>query len=340
VKPHSNIQGGTTMATIPDAYIPRKPGDLITAEDWNAMQGLIQRDIGSKIKTAIGDIKKVDEAGDAGKLAGKTPQDLEKAILEKVFQELPKRSGYKMLFKSLTVGEEKVIKHDLKACPLVDVYQLDYFRVVCSEDEQKRDEWVNFYLYHSGEKRFKPPVTSRDIGTIVIESVDTKNHPYKVPFGDMLSRYGVDYDDDSSLGDIVNDFWTALFADPNDRFDEDQYCHSPWFDRCCSSEETSVGDLKKRGEWDDLWFQMRPVKTINYPLTTLGQPAPGSTPKNWPLGFQFPHNILVTHFDFDTLGVRLLEQPVYPKTMTEKDDKTNPNPIDNNHEKVMLLLKV
>ncbi|HZI66989.1 MAG TPA: hypothetical protein VFF17_10530 [Thermoanaerobaculia bacterium] len=332
------------MATMPDAYIPHKPGDLITAEDWNAMQGLIQNDIGSKIKTAIGDIKKVGQAGDAGTLGGKTPQDLEKSILEKVFQELPKRSGYRMIFKNLAVNEEKVIKHDLKACPLVDVYQLDYFRVVCSEDEQRRDEWVNFYLYHSGEKRFKPPVSTSGVGTIVIESSDAKNHPYKVSFADMLSRYGVEYDDDSSLGDIVTDFWTALFADPNDRFDEDQYCHSPWFDRCCSSEETSVGDLKKRGEWDDLWFQMRPVKTINYPLDAGGQPAPAAPAlKTSPFGFQFPHNILVNHFDFDTLGVRLLADPMYPKALTEKGTRNgdkNPNPIDGTHEKVMLLLKV
>ena len=37
----------------------------------------------------------------------------------------------KRIFKKLELCKEKVIVHGLKACPLVDVYQLDYFLVVC-----------------------------------------------------------------------------------------------------------------------------------------------------------------------------------------------------------------
>jgi hypothetical protein len=315
------------MSTMPNAYISHKPGELITAEDWNAMQGLIKQDIGGQIKQAVGEIKKVDQAGDAGSLEGKTLKQIEDEILTKAFEQLPKRTGYQMIFKLLKKDEEKVIEHKLKACPLVDVYQLDYFEVICSEDDQKHDYWVNFYLYHTSEKRFKP-TTGLNTNTIIIESTDSKNHPYKIPFSDMLYRCNVQYTDDSSLEDLVTGFWTAFFNDPNDKFDEDQYCHSPWFDRCCR-EETSVGELKKKGEWDDLWFQMRPIKTINHPLTTDGQPAPTDGP---PSGYQFPHNIQISHFDFDTLGVRLLLDPVYPDPPASK--------INTAEEKVMLLLKV
>lgn len=319
------------MSTMPNAYIPHKPGELITAEDWNAMQGLIKQDIGSQIKQAVGEIKKVNRADDAGSLEGKNLKQIEDEVLAKVFEQLPKRSGYQMLFKRLKKDEEKVIEHKLKACPLVDVYQLGYFKVVCSKDEQKSIAWVNFYLYHSTEKKIKfagPPAES-----VVIESSDG-SHVYKIPFSDMLYRYDVQYTDDSSLADVINEFWKKFFADPNDDFDPDQYCHSPWFDRCCCVEEVSVGDIKKRQEWDDLWFQMRPKKTINYPLTTAGQPAPAAGPPA--TGFQFPHNIQIAHFDFDALGIRLLADPVYPNPPFPPDDTV----INTKEEKVMLLLKV
>jgi hypothetical protein len=318
---------------MPNTYISHKPGELITAEDWNAMQGLIKQDIGNQIKKAVGEIKKVDQAGDAGTLDGKTLKEIEDEILNKAFEQLPKRSGYQMIFKVLEVDVEKVIEHKLKACPLVDVYQLDYFKVVCSADDQKSIDWVNFYLYHTSEKKIKfagPPVE-----TIVIESTDGKNHAYKIPFSDMLYRYDVQYTDDSSLSDVVNEFWKKFFSGPNDEFDEEQFCHSPWFDRCCCVEETSVGDIKKKGEWDDLWFQMRPKKTINYPLTDIGQPAPVAGPPA-ATGFQFPHNIQVSHFDFDTLGIRLLSLPVYPNPPFLLEN----GPINVKQEKVMLLLKV
>jgi len=322
------------MSTTPNPYIPHKPGELITAEDWNAMQGLIKQDIGGQIKQAIGEIKKVDQAGNAGTLEGKNLQQIEDEILTKAFEQLPKRTGYQMIFKRLKKDEEKVIEHKLKACPLVDVYQLDYFEVVCSEDDKRRAAWVNFYLWYANEKRFRD-VSGATASPIVVESTDTRNHPYKIKFSDMLYRYNVKYTKDSSLEDVVNDFWTAFFSTPNDQFDEDQYCHSPWFDRCCR-EKSSVGEIQKNGEWDDLLFQMRPIKTINYPLTATGQPAslPGAPANTPPTQYQFPHNIQISHFDFDTLGVRLLMDPVYSNTWFP-DSK-----IRTKEEKVMLLLKV
>lgn len=315
-------------------YIPRNPGDLITAEDWNDLQERIQGDIESKVQGGIDGIDSVDEAGNAAKLEGKTVEELTQEILDKALAKIPTRTGYLKIFKELKLKEECVIKHDLKACPLVDIYQLDYFKVVCDVDEEKSEQWVTFYLYHSSERKLKSPIAGG--GTIEIEP--TKGQPYKIPLAEMLDRYNVQYTEESSLGDLETEFWKAFFADPNDDFDPDQYCHSPWFERCCREERT-VKSLKQKGDWDDLWFQVRPRKTINYPFSAENGfdsvfPSPA------------PTQIGVTHFDFDTLGVTLLQTPVSQKqTIEPPPDTTNEPPfpvpgIDENHLKVMLLLKV
>ena len=85
----------------------------------------------AQVQKGVEGIKSVEKAGDADTLGGKTADQLTQDILEKVRQEIPKRTGYRLLFKRLKfddvkkVGEEKVIEHGLDACPLVDVYQLE-----------------------------------------------------------------------------------------------------------------------------------------------------------------------------------------------------------------------
>jgi hypothetical protein len=308
------------MATEATPYIPRNPGDLITAEDWNDVQKKTRDDIAKQIQDAIQKIDTVPNADNAHKLENKTPDQLSDEILERARQELPTRTGYRRLFKRLKTGEEKVIKHKLEACPLVDIYQLDYFKVICSEDDEKSVAWVNFYLYHSSEKRLRFTDTSTN-KKYEAEIEPKDGPPYRIPFLDMLGLYKVPYTETSSLGDLETEFWKAFFADPNDSFDDDQYCHSPWFDRCCG-EKRAVGDLKQKGDWNDLWFKMQPRKTINY--------APGATDPT-----PAPTQIQVAHFDFNNLGIKLVTDPVLPTPQGEK------RPVSPSDElKVMVLLKV
>jgi hypothetical protein len=320
------------MAEQLTPYIDRSPGDLITAEDWDDVQIKIKEDIAAKISTAINAIKTVPYAENAGKLSGQTTEELTKDIIDKALAQIPTRTGYRRLFKVLKFGEEEVvIKHDLHEMPLVDVYQLDYFRVVCSEDDEKYESWVTFYLYHSSEKklRYKPEGGT----TVSIDIEPTDGHVYRIPFTDMLLRYNVSYTDTSSLEDLENDFWKAFFAAPNDEFDDDQYCHSPWFDRCCR-ERSSVSSLKQKGDWDDVWFQMRPRRTVNFPVS-VGPVEEGPTAA--------PTQVQVTHFDFDTLGVRLLAAPIHrPEVLAGLAALTPVTPQRDitNELKVMLLLKV
>lgn len=315
------------MATEPTPYISRNPGDLITAGDWNGVQVDIKKDIDQRIGKAIGDITKVPKAGDAETLGSKSADQLTQEIIQKALEELPLRTGYRRTFNRLTVGKEKEIKHGLGGFPLVDVYQLDYFEVVCAKGETKEDQrtqWVNFYLYNTSERRLRKPESSATPPFVDIEPPDAQQ--FKVLFSDMLNLYSVRYTDDTTVDDLETDFWKAFFAYPlNDEFDPDQYCHSPWFEKCCGERRT-VKNFKDRGDWDDIWFKMVPRKTVNYP-PAVG--APGIQPA--------PTQIQVAHANFDTLVVKLLAKPVYEILPAGQPPLPG---VSENELKIMLLLKV
>ena len=315
------------MSDQSELYIERFPGDLLAAGDWNELQHKIKKDIATQVGDAVKGVKTVDTAINAEKLGGKTVDDLTKEIVDKALAAIPAKTNYRMLFKRLepgpTLDKIRVVDHNLKACPLVDVYQLDYFRVLCASGDTKddlSDVLVNFYLYHSTEKRirakdFLPPFE--------IEPID--QHPYKILFKDLLYLYKVEYTDTTSLDDLETDFWKAFFQAPNDEFEEDQYCHSPWFEKCCG-EKRSVAELKQRGDWDDIWFQMRPRKTINFPVKA---PAGVALPE------PAPTQVLVTHFDFNSLGIALLTDPDYAQDVGLNQDDAKSKWLN-----VMMLLKV
>jgi len=320
------------MATnLPTPYIPQNPGDLITAESWNQVQVDIKQDIGSQIQTAIAGIKSVSHADDAHTLDGKDTQALTDSILKQAEEILPQRTGYFRCFNRLQKNQEKILRHQLKSFPLVDIYQLDYFEAICSQGENDATPvWVNFYLYHTTERVLKAPGGAR----AVIEAPD--HTPFRVLFSDMLALYKIKYTDTQTLDDLETDFWTAFWGAPNDQFDADQYCHSPWFEKCCGEQRT-VKELKDRGDWDDIWFKMVPRKTINFPTPPATVPAVTDTFD----GTVAPTQIQVAHHDFDTVGITLLADPVYPAAFTNPPANSKFQPPENRTElKVMVLLKV
>jgi hypothetical protein len=322
------------MTNLPSPYIPVKPGDLITSDLFNTVQGDIKQDIASQIQTAVGGITKVASAGDSDKLGGQTPADLTDAIVKQVLAKIPEQTGYRMYFKRLTTGEEKVIEHKLGAAPLVDICRLQYFPAVCASGDQKTPTWVNFYIYHSSERRIRlagPPAINIEI------EPSEKFHPFRVPFTEMLDRYKVQYTDQTSLSELVTNFWNALFQSPNDEFDPDQYCHSPWFDRCCCVENASVKTVRDRGDLANIYVKWMPTRTVFYPTSTappflVADPSP----------IELSENILVEHFDFNTLGLRLPQDPFYSTTVTPPAGfpPYNAAIINFKEVKVMVLLKV
>jgi hypothetical protein len=354
------IKGETTiMATnLPDPYIPQNPGDLITAENWNEMQVDIKQDIASQITTAIAGIKSVSHADDAHTLDGQDTKALTDSILKQAEEILPQRTGYFRSFNRLKTGTEKIIKHGLKSFPLADIYILDYFPAVCSTgDNDATPMWVNFFLYHSSERTITvkgtPPIK------VPIEPSDVQ--PFRVLFSDMLALYKVQYTDTSTLDELETEFWKAFWAS-NDEFDSDQYCHSPWFEKCCG-EKRSVRQLKDQGAWDDIWFKMVPTKIhtnldfsdikalasekanpqANPPTTFLDQSAESlkeSAVVRPPFSPVTPMlaSIEVNQHDFDTVGIVLRADPVYPKRFNA-DTFALPESFKN-ELKIMVLLKV
>ncbi len=331
------------MSTPLEPYVLTHDGDLITAKLFNGVQSTIREDLANQIKKAIEAIKSVDQSGDSAKLGGKTPKEIEDAIIQRALSEIPKRTGYQMIFKRLTRDREKVIEHKLKACPLVDIYELDYFPVICAKGDHKedqRDAYVNFYLYHSRENKFTSiSIDQTPKPVFEIEPTDGKRRPFRIPFPTMLDLYKVPYTDSSSLEDLETEFWKALFNDPNDEFDEDQYCHSPWFEKCCGEQRT-VATLKSRGNWNDIMFQMRPRKVVHVPKTPTDVFA---TLDALPSA---QADIMVAQLDFESISVRLVGDPAYPTSPVPPgfDPALNihPNLSDAARKelKVMLLLKV
>lgn len=304
------------------------PGDLITASLFNGLQNKVKEDTAGQITEAIKGITKVAQAGDAEKLGGKSPAELEKKLIDRALEEIQRRSGYAMIFKRLEVNKPKVVNHDLKTFPLVDAYQLDYFEVVCADGDEKEDKFVNFYLYHSDEgeqKRVGDPKKK-----ITIESSKDDEFVFKIRFDRMLDRLGIKYTPSQSIADVVTEFWETLFKRPNDRFDPDQYCNSPWFEKCCG-DNRAMSTLQGRDNLDQLFFKMMARKTINFPAP----PATAATESQ----ALYPNNLEVVHLDFENIGVRLLAKPFYDKTLIA-NDANNDTQINQDELKVMLLLKV
>lgn len=315
------------MPDLNTLYAGVSPGDLITAEIWNDMQRKIQKDIRDTTQAEVQKLTRVQAAGNADKLEGKSLAELTDEVVRRAVQQIRAESGYLQVFAVLRVGEPKVIQHNFHLNPVSDISKLDYFQVVCSEDGQAFPMWVNFFLYHSSEKRLRNPDAAGTPRHFDIEP--QRGQAFRVPFRELLARYRVDYDDDSSISDVETELWDRLFAPPNDRFHDDQYGHSLWFDRCCR-EEKRIGDLKRHDDWNELWVQFRPRKTINYPEAIPGLPPPA------------PVNIQVEHYDFDTLGVTLLA-PV-PAAIARWADTSGLEGEGANRLsdelKVMILLKV
>lgn len=306
-------------------YVEAHPGDLITAEMWNRMQSRIQEDILATAERVVEEIDEVDRAGDSAKLDGKTPAEIADAIVERALREMRERSGYQRIHTVLPAGRLREIEHKLGLAPLVDLYRLEYFPVVYREDDQTYLSWATFYLRHSSESRIRFNVAGGGAagggGRAVSVELESPSGPaFKLRFSDLLERYRVPYDDTSSLGDLEAEFWQAFFAPPNEGFDDDQYGHSPWFERCCGERRT-VRDLKRAGDWDELWLQMMPVKTAIFLPSgdAFGggrQDGPGNNPDRAPSPYG-PVVVDVFHTDFDTTVFALREAPTV--TYSEED---------------------
>lgn len=330
------------MTDTVQPYIAVNPGDLITAENMNAMQVDIRQDIAKQVVAGVAGKHDIEHAASADQLGGMTLDQLTSHVLGLALTEVAKRTGYLQVFCNLKLNVDKIIEHKLKAYPITDVYQLDYFLAVCAKDDAPADaqaQWVLFYLYHADERRLRiPPGT---------DPIDIETDPkFRILWKNLLDQLQqeklLEYTDDTTLDDLEVDFWRAIFRSPNDSFDPDASCHSPWFEKCCGEKRT-VSELKRHGDFDDIYLKIEPQKTINYVQSPI--PDPTNQPYKW---YQTePTNIRVSQLDPDTIALRLLSQPAYPpfpqQTGTGAGQGHTPIlPLPASHEQslpVMLLLK-
>ncbi|MET0622276.1 MAG: hypothetical protein ABW250_04765 [Pyrinomonadaceae bacterium] len=271
------------MSTEYEPYIPRNPGDLWTADDFNDVQRKIRKDIAEQVKKAMDEKKHVPNADNAAHLEDKTGDEWANDILEKARQDLPSRTGYACYFLPLRNGRMETIEHNLGRYAHVDLYRLRSFRVICSEDEEKYDSEVYFFLYHSGERTSR---LTRGSETTRVTIEDPDEGIYGMPWHELLALYKVPYNDRTTLDDLENEFWKAFFVKPNVAFNDDEICHSIWFDTCCGARRT-VGDLKQKGEFNEIKLKVVPVKDVN--------PYAGGPPE--------PLNVTVAQLNFNTISL-------------------------------------
>jgi hypothetical protein len=280
------------MSEITEPYVTEEPGGIVSAARYNDMQVKIRQDIRTTSQAAADAVTHVASADDSAHLEGLDVAALTDEVTKRVLDDVRGRTGYQQLFKVLKADEITVIEHGLGTAPLVDLYKLEYFEVATREDDETRASFATFYLFNAEERRVRVPNATGGRRAVDIQPPDGPD--LGIPFRDMLTRYGVTYTDTTSLDDLVTEFWQAFFKAPNDRFNDDQYSYSPWFERCCK-EQQSVRQLKDKGDWDDMLFLFQPRKTENLSGSKLGGRLGGFGPR--------PANVVVQHLDNDRTAI-------------------------------------
>jgi hypothetical protein len=282
-----------------------KPGDLIAAERLNAMQDAIRNDTQEKIKTANEEIKKtgVDRASNSEKFDTKTSKEWTDALDQRYSPKVHDHEGkaaYKCYFKHIEAGPRQIVlKHELGRFPLVDMYELEDISVKSVETHKIIN--VKFYLYYHHEERDKDSLNITDISGV--------RWPLGIPFEQLLKEYDVKWEDDDSLGDVINDFFEEFFKPPT--ADHMEHAISEWID---NHKEKTIAYLKKRDEWPDIRWVVQPKKMING--------LEGSTPEINAMAAQIvaakrptiPVQISVGHLSYDTLALKVLPIATIPAT--------------------------
>jgi len=230
-------------------YIEAQPGELITAQAWNEVQVDVKKDIADEIAAAKEDITHsgVDHSKDSDEFGGKTPEEWTAELDDRYAPKVHDHEGQSVrrrYIKQFTAEvNEALLPHKLGLFPLVDVYEL--LPVTTKGDQKFAACKILFFSGHAD---------TDDLGLRV--QVYRDRVLRGIPFEHIAGEIGLQYTDDSAISDVVDDFWTQFAQDPND---EIEHCQTDWIDDCCEKNRT-VGELKKAGDWDDLYIALNPRK--------------------------------------------------------------------------------
>lgn len=276
----------TSQPATFDPYIEVHPGELITAQGWNGVQVDVKEDIAAQIEAAKEELRRtgVDTAKDAGEFAGQTPDEWKEELDERYAPKTHDHEGvtvWRRYIKRFTPEvNEALIGHDLGRFPIVDTYTLH--PVTTSTDEPFAKCKILFFASHAD---------ADDLGLRVRVYRDRALRG--IIFERLAAEIGLEYTDASSIADVVDDFWSRFMLDPNDEID---HCQTPWVDACCERNRT-VGELRKAGDWDDLYIALNPRKcAVGAELST--------TPNDSVLQLSPPTcRVEVAHVNYDVLHV-------------------------------------
>jgi hypothetical protein len=293
----------------PQPYIEAHPGELITAQSWNEVQVDIKKDIAAEIEAAKEDIRQtgVDKAKDADEFADKTEaqwlDELDQRYAAKTHDHEGKEVRRRYIKQFRPDVNEALLTHGLGLYPLVDVYRL--LPVTTAGDAKFTACKILFFASHAD---------ADELGLRVRVYRDRALRG--IPFEHIAAEIGLQYTDDSSIADVIDDFWTQFMLDPND---EIEHCQTGWIDDCCEKNRT-VGELKKSGDWDDLYIGLNPQKCGLGAELTLDDASNVKPPAC---------RVEVSHVNYDTLHI-LAETQNWPT-----DPDGNPELLD-----LMLLLRI
>ncbi len=239
-----------------EPWLPAEPGDLIEADKWNEVQQFAKAGIASaeeKCDQAVGELREELDDIDAAKLGGKTPEEWADEFA--AAQHDHEGSAYRRFIKRFDDDNlDAFLDHGLGRYPLVDVYELKPAigpNPKVAIDDELRNCKLLFYYGHNDADDYDLRISigrdRRDIG---------------IPFGQALEELGVEYDDDDTIEDVLNDLWRDFSRDPNDELD---HCTTPWVDKCCGERRT-VEQLKDADQWADLRLGIRPVRCPIVPV--------------------------------------------------------------------------
>jgi hypothetical protein len=264
-----------STTTTPAPYIPRNPGDLVTAEDWNDMQVAVRTDLAANAAadaSTAAELRELIANVDAPKFGGKTPDEWTDELDQRyIRRDDPGAMGeYRRYFKQLNrqvidertgqqVFEPCVIEHKLCRYPLVEVHELlpVFAHVPPSNDNRPGApagfENVKFLIYYASKR---DPMAE----LLTTESSDT--YHWGDDFKLLLSQFNLKPALTQKLDDLVNDIFGKMF-DPGqgqDHFDRDTYSVSEYVQQRMIDRDQTVGDLIKGGQWNDLRVAIRPVQ--------------------------------------------------------------------------------
>ena len=300
------------MATF-DPYIEANPGELITAQAWNQIQVDVKEDIADQVEAAKDDIRHtgVDTSKDAGEFSGKTPEEWLQELDERYAPKTHDHQGvtvWRRYIKRFTPEiNEALLVHGLGRYPIVDTYVLH--PVATAGDQAFSKCKVLFFSSHAD---------ADDLGLRVRVYRDRALRG--IVFEKLAAEVGLEYTETSSIADVLDDFWTQFILDPNDEID---HCQTPWVDTCCEQNRT-VAELKKAGDWDDLYIALNPRKcAVGAQLNT--------NPSDTTLQLLAPDcRVEVAHVNYETLYVA-----ADPANWPTDADTGDALPLD-----LMLLLRI